>query len=153
MRSREHQHGHARPLAPQIPEQFESIAVRQREVEQDQIGIRLAREGCVRLRRVLRLNELERRIQRREDVLQRFLNQRMIIDNENLHRSPLHEMKMRALSRASLSSRTDFMPTRYPVNCRKLQVWIGRARLRQRDADKAAQDQYLVTGSSRDGPA
>src|SRR5439155_16236803 len=129
MRSREHQHGHARPFAPQIAEQFESIAVRQREVEQDQIGIRLAREGCVRLRRVLRLNELERRIKRRQDVLQRFLNQRMIIDNENLHRSPLHEMKTRALSRASLTSRTDFMPTRYPVNCTSILSSIAMLRL------------------------
>ena len=103
--------------------------------------------------RVLLLNDDYTPMEFVVDVLQRFLNQRMIINNENLHRSPLHEMKMRALSRASLSSPTDFMPTRYPVNCRKLQVPDRARGFADGDADKAAQDQYLVTGSLCDGPA
>jgi hypothetical protein len=36
----------------------------------------------------MRLQELERRIERRENVLQRFLDERMVVDDEDLHRSP-----------------------------------------------------------------
>ena len=96
VRCRKHQHRQLGPLLPQIGEQFEPVAARQREIEHDQVGIRLVRERGVRLGRVLCLDEFERRIQCCEHVLQRFLNQRVIVNDEDLHRSPLHEMKMGA---------------------------------------------------------
>ena len=69
VRGGQNENRHPGPLAAQVCEQLEPVTSGQREVEQDQIGIRLARQRCMRIGRVLRLHQLERRIEHGEDML------------------------------------------------------------------------------------
>ena len=100
-------------------EQLEPVTTGQCEIEQDQIGIRFARQRCVRIGCVLRLHQLERRIEHGEHMLQCFLDQRMIVDDEYLHRSSPKAWDEDA-PRSGVQA--DCMLTYSPVNCRKLQV-------------------------------
>ena len=87
VRGGQNENRHPGPLAAQVCEQLEPVTTGQCEIEQDQIGIRFARQRCVRIGCVLRLHQLERRIEHGEHMLQCFLDQRMIVDDEDLHRS------------------------------------------------------------------
>src|SRR5207248_1588008 len=85
---RQHQHRDVGPFAAQLREQLETILPRQCKIEKREIDVRMARKRRVRIRRIVGLNEIELRVELSEDVSERFLNERMIVDDENLHLSP-----------------------------------------------------------------
>ena len=64
----------------------------------------MARKRSMRIRRVEGLNKADLGIQLDEHVRQRFLNERMIVYDENLHLSPLDREDVHANVRALVRS-------------------------------------------------
>ena len=95
---REDHHRHRRLLAPEPIERLEPANARKIEVEQDQTDFRVRARQRERGLAVARLQHLNRGSERREQVMHPIADQRMVVDDENLHDALWRQREPRALA-------------------------------------------------------
>jgi hypothetical protein len=78
-----------RMCAPHLHEEVEAVRARQRQIEQDERAIGMARQCRQCLVAIDGAQHLERAVQLRQRVRKRLLDEGVIVDDEYFHGAPL----------------------------------------------------------------